>query len=102
MKWSIAAVLASVAFTGSSAFVANGNKSLSFLYNQKSHEVQSEINNAMAFSKRTNEMQMVSVETETDYDVVTVDLADGRDYPIYIGSNFSEEEGRSYFDMNAL
>ena len=27
------------------------------------------------------------------YDVVTVDLSDGRDYPIYIGTGYSDEEG---------
>jgi hypothetical protein len=27
------------------------------------------------------------------YDVVKVDLADGRDYPIYIGTGYSEQEG---------
>ena len=29
----------------------------------------------------------------TDYDIVNVDLADGRDYPIYIGAGFSDDEG---------
>jgi hypothetical protein len=28
------------------------------------------------------------------YDIVSVDLDDGRDYPIYIGTGYSEEEGR--------
>mmetsp|Transcript_9078 Transcript_9078/g.12935 ORF Transcript_9078/g.12935 Transcript_9078/m.12935 type:complete len:434 (+) Transcript_9078:96-1397(+) len=36
--------------------------------------------------------QMSSAATSTDYDVVKVDLADNRDYPIYIGGGFSEEE----------
>lgn len=31
----------------------------------------------------------------TEYDVVKVDLTDGRDYPIYIGSDFSDEEASS-------
>jgi len=35
---------------------------------------------------------MSSAATSTDYDVVKVDLADNRDYPIYIGGGFSEEE----------
>lgn len=34
---------------------------------------------------------MASIETDTDYDVVTVDLADGRDYPIYIGADFDDK-----------
>jgi len=33
-----------------------------------------------------------AVLTESHYDVVTVDLSNGRDYPIYIGANFDEKE----------
>jgi pheromone shutdown protein TraB len=32
-----------------------------------------------------------------NYDVVTVDLDNDRDYPIYIGTNFSNEEGTLFF-----
>lgn len=32
-----------------------------------------------------------------NYDEVKVDLDDGRDYPIYIGTGYSEEEGESHF-----
>lgn len=35
-----------------------------------------------------------STSTATDYEIVKVDLADGRDYPIYIGAGFSEEQGK--------
>jgi hypothetical protein len=28
------------------------------------------------------------------YDIVSVDLDDGRDYPIYIGTGYSEDEGK--------
>jgi len=31
--------------------------------------------------------------TATNYDIVKVDLTGGRDYPIYIGAGFSDEEG---------
>lgn len=31
-----------------------------------------------------------------NYDEVKVDLDDGRDYPIYIGTGYSEEEGESF------
>lgn len=34
-----------------------------------------------------------TVRTE-NYDIVKVDLDDGRDYPIYIGTGYSEKEGR--------
>lgn len=37
-------------------------------------------------------LQMSTSSTKTDYDVVKVDLSDGRDYPIYIGAGFSDEE----------
>jgi 3-dehydroquinate synthase len=30
--------------------------------------------------------------SSTDYDIVKVELTDGRDYPIYIGSTFSDDE----------
>jgi hypothetical protein len=36
---------------------------------------------------------LASSATKTDYDVVKVDLSDGRDYPIYIGAGFTDEEG---------
>lgn len=35
--------------------------------------------------------QQQSVD-DTNYDVVKVDLADGRDYPIYIGTSFTDEQ----------
>ena len=34
-----------------------------------------------------------STSAATDYEIVKVDLTDGRDYPIYIGAGFSDEEG---------
>jgi len=43
-------------------------------------------------SNKKNTVQMSSSATSTDYDVVKVDLADERDYPIYIGGGFSDEE----------
>jgi 3-dehydroquinate synthase len=36
-----------------------------------------------------------SVDTENNYDVVKVDLSDGRDYPIYIGTSYSDEQASS-------
>jgi hypothetical protein len=35
-----------------------------------------------------------------NYDVVTVDLDNDRDYPIYIGTNFSNEEGTLFFGFS--
>lgn len=96
MKWSIAtSVLASFALTNSSAFVAQSRNSgiqSNNLVNSKSRN--------LAFLKlsdgsvtRTN---MATVEepavATSDYDVVKVDLTDGRDYPIYIGDSFDEDK----------
>jgi hypothetical protein len=34
-----------------------------------------------------------TTESRENYDIVKVDLDDGRDYPIYIGTGYSEDEG---------
>ena len=47
----------------------------------------------MAASLRPFALTKLSSSTATDYDIVKVDLSDGRDYPIYIGAGFSDEEG---------
>ena len=41
----------------------------------------------------THQLQVTSAPTE--YDIVNVDLTDGRDYPIYIGSDFTDDEASS-------
>lgn len=42
---------------------------------------------------RTSPLNMVSTPPEiTAHDIVRVDLTDGRDYPIYIGSAFTDDE----------
>ena len=38
----------------------------------------------------------VAVTTDNYFDTVSVDLADGRDYPIYIGTGFPDEDGESH------
>lgn len=43
-----------------------------------------------------------SAPAATEYDVVKVDLADGRDYPIYIGSDFSDGEAASLLRPHVL
>jgi hypothetical protein len=40
----------------------------------------------------TADLGSTTLSTE-NYDIVKVDLEDGRDYPIYIGTGYSEEEG---------
>jgi len=41
---------------------------------------------------KTSIMSLSSTSAATDYEIVKVDLSEGRDYPIYIGAGFSDEE----------
>ena len=34
-----------------------------------------------------------TTESKENYDIVKVDLSDGRDYPIYIGTGYQDQEG---------
>lgn len=43
----------------------------------------------VASSRTTSKLYASNV----DYDIVKVDLSDGRDYPIYIGAGYSDDEG---------
>lgn len=43
---------------------------------------------------RGNDLGSNTVHKE-NFDIVRVDLDDGRDYPIYIGTGYSEEQGAS-------
>jgi hypothetical protein len=93
MKWTIAAtILASISST--SAFVSSN------ALQRSTSSLTTADGAGLAFVKDTvrsklyhTRRDMVSVSTDVDYDVVKVDLSDGRDYPIYIGANFEEEEG---------
>lgn len=89
MKWTIAAtILASISST--SAFVSSN------ALQRSTSSLTTADGAGLAFVKdtvRSTRRDMVSVSTDVDYDVVKVDLSDGRDYPIYIGANFEEEEG---------
>lgn len=40
--------------------------------------------------------------SEADYDVVKVDLSDGRDYPIYIGTGYSDEQTTEMLSKHIL
>lgn len=44
----------------------------------------------------TRKTQLASTAEATEYDIVKVDLADGRDYPIYIGAGYGEDEGKKH------
>lgn len=47
---------------------------------------------ALASPSHTQQVGKLYESSSADYDVVKVDLADGRDYPIYIGAGYSDEE----------
>ncbi|KAL3922937.1 MAG: hypothetical protein SGILL_001934, partial [Bacillariaceae sp.] len=40
-------------------------------------------------------LSMASDDESSNYDVVKVDLSDGRDYPIYIGTSYSDEQAET-------
>lgn len=46
-------------------------------------------------STSTSTTAAAATTTSTNYDVVNVDLADGRDYPIYIGTSYSDEQTKA-------
>ncbi len=93
MKWSLAAaVLVCNTVVGSSAFIPQSHAKLKVFGKHVSSKPDS-----MAFFNPSSDSLTSSARkatvTESSYDTVKVDLADGRDYPIYIGADFSEEEG---------
>lgn len=49
-----------------------------------------------AFAVSSSSAPTTRLYSSSDYDTVTVDLADGRDYPIYIGAGFPDEEGACF------
>lgn len=53
-------------------------------------------------SSRHRIVKRSSTSSATDYDTVKVDLSDGRDYPIYIGAGFSDQEGESLMRYRIL
>ena len=66
----VALLLSMVVLPMATAFVPNKSKSL----------------------QRLDMATEVDTETDVNYDTVTVDLTDGRDYPIYIGTGYSDEQ----------
>jgi hypothetical protein len=52
---------------------------------------------AATMSDETSDLLGSKTIHKENYDIVNVDLDDGRDYPIYIGTGFDDEEGRSFF-----
>ena len=50
------------------------------------------MNNQLSMNPRSTAATTLASSTATEYDIVKVDLTDGRDYPIYIGSNIPDDE----------
>lgn len=51
---------------------------------------------AATISDETSDLPGSKTIHKENYDIVNVDLDDGRDYPIYIGTGYDDEEG-TYF-----
>ena len=47
-------------------------------------------------SSRLHRVATYIKAADTQYDIVRVDLENGRDYPIYIGSNFDPKQGMKF------
>ncbi len=104
MKWSLPAVLLSIASPGISGFMVSNAHAHAHKSNTVSGRSSSSSNNVVHANNgpimsrndiSLTRRSMATVDTETDHDTVTVDLADGRDYPIYIGSNFDDKQGKN-------
>ena len=53
-------------------------------------------------SKSQLQVSSTPTNTATEYDIVKVDLTDGRDYPIYIGSDFSNDEASQLLQQHVV
>ncbi len=95
MKCNIAAFLSAFAVSQVSAFVTRADISGLPSLMKKSAVVKPVAALVAPSPSSLTSMKMATVEetgTDTEYDVVKVDLSDGRDYPIYIGAEFDDEE----------
>jgi hypothetical protein len=54
---------------------------------------------AATISDETSDLLGSKTIHKENYDIVNVDLDDGRDYPIYIGTGYDDEEGTSFFTL---
>ena len=95
MKWSIPAIIFCISTARTSGFMSQETRSniqtVSSGIVSKNKGILTNLSNKISPSS----LKMASIETDTDHDVVTVDLAGGRDYPIYIGADFDDKTGNS-------
>ena len=95
MMWTKTAILA-IFLTESSAFMTQARRNHVQLGSSDIISSRSRlVDDMQKFSSSTPIRNMATVETtDIEHDVVTVDLSDGRDYPIYIGAEFDDKQGK--------
>lgn len=100
MKWNITAFLISIVVSQSVAFVVttrNGGSPMTSYtkvpYSVAEAAVAPHVVVRSSKSQMKLDMADAGTTVETMYDTVTVDLEDGRDYPIFIGDEFTDVEG---------
>ena len=95
MKCSINALLSLLAITSTSGFVMNAagaSRSVAANANTINTCSAAFMKSDARCSSTSLTMSAVEAQTDSAYDVVKVELDDGRDYPIYIGDGFGDEE----------
>ena len=107
MKWNVIALMSLMAISSSSAFVVSSSGGTSISSSTTSNRSNNKHVNGLIASSRTKQCFMsttdatdATISTTTapttinkeNYDIVKVDLSQGRDYPIYIGDGFNDEE----------
>lgn len=97
MKWSISAIILCISAVKSNGFMSQTLSN--HLNTGSSLGISLERNNVHVKKSTPLKMSTSGVDIETDHDVVTVDLADGRDYPIYIGAGFNDKEGNYIYNV---
>lgn len=96
MTWNINAFLVSIVLSKSAAFIPTASNyklsngpTTSFT---KDPFFVAETGSRHVKSKSRMKRDMVASDIKTEYDIVKVELSDGRDYPIYIGDDFNDVE----------
>ncbi|KAL7539506.1 hypothetical protein ACHAXR_009375 [Thalassiosira sp. AJA248-18] len=78
-----------VAITSSSSWLIAAS---TLLFSQGATSFTSPLHVPSTSARSSTRMTTLQVAAATEYDIVKVDLTDGRDYPIYIGSDFTDDE----------
>jgi hypothetical protein len=81
--WAVAGASVSLAFSVPPVALTKRSQSMSFGL-------------AATIADETSDLLGSTTIRKENYDIVTVDFDDGRDYPIYIGTGYDDEEGTSF------